>query len=229
MHSPLIFFSIRVLLGQFGINYLIVSLGNNIFNLFFSKSFEVVWHKSVWGQLRFSCWEVLHHNVAHISSFDFSGILRLLVVSPVGFSLFLLSSEILVICLHILQHLVLACIVLVLHQTSHGCDGGSLFRVLSFLCGVVLILPLVLSGLFFHPFFLQLCIWGDTVAVACNLKKRIFSICDNRTLIFILHKCKIIHNTYSNLLLQIICSLRYILGLLFALNQLFQLFFSYCF
>lgn len=172
MYCPLVFFRILVLGGQFGIYYLIVSLGNNIFDLLFSQSLEVIWYESMWGKLRFSSCEILLHDITHIGSFNFRSILSLLICSPVRFSLFLLSSKILVIGLHVLEHLILTCIILIFHHTSHCSDSRSLFSILFCLKCIVLILPLVLSGLLLNPLFLQLCIWGDTVAVACNYDKK---------------------------------------------------------
>ena len=183
----------------------------------------------MWSQLGFSRCIILLHNITHISSFDFTCILSLLICSPVSFSLFLLSGKFLVISLHVFKHLILTSIILVFHHASHGSDGSGLFGILFGLKCIVLILPLMLSGLFLDPLFLQLCIWGNTVAVAYKINKQecwVHAIWKKIERVLVFKRTRF---TYLDLHLQIICSLRYIPELLLLLNRLFQLFSSYLF
>jgi hypothetical protein len=149
-------------------------LGNNIFDLFFSKSLEVVWHESVWGKLGFSCCEILLHNITHIGPFDFRSILSLLVSEPLGLSVSLLLGKHLVVILHFVHHVLLFHGGLVFENLSHLSDSSGLVGILLFFVGIILIIPIVLSLLLLDPFFLQLCICGFSGS-ECYINKSIKS------------------------------------------------------
>ena len=112
----------------------------------------------MWSELGFSSGEVLLHDVTHIGSLNFSGILGLLVLEPLGLSVPLLLSKHLIVLLHFFHHLLLSGGGLILQNLSHLSDSSSLGSVISGFLILILSVHIVLSLLLHHPFFLQLCI-----------------------------------------------------------------------
>ena len=143
---------------MFSVDDLLVSLSNNIFDLFFSESLEVIWHESMRGKLGFSSCEVLLHDITHVGSLNFSGVLCLLILEPFRFTVSLLLSEHLIVLLHFFDHVSLSKSGLVLENLSHLSDGEGLIGIVFFFLISILIFHIVLSCLLHHPFFLQLCI-----------------------------------------------------------------------
>jgi len=164
-----------VFLRLFGIYDLLVSLSNNIFNLFLSETLEVIWHESVWSELRFGGGEILLHNITHIGSLNFRSILSLLILEPCGLSVSLLLSQHLIVLLHFFNHLLLPQGGLVLQNLSHLGNSSGLIGIVFFFLALILIVLIVLSFLLHHPFFLQLCICSfpggvGYTSVKCNVR-----------------------------------------------------------
>jgi hypothetical protein len=74
LDGPVVLFGVLVFLGQFLVNNLVSLSLNNIFDLFLSKSLEVIWHKSMTSQLRLGGLKVLGHDVTHVGSMDFKSV-----------------------------------------------------------------------------------------------------------------------------------------------------------
>ena len=102
LDCPLVFFSIFILSSQFVILGLLNSSIIDCLDLVRSESLEVIWHESMWSQLRFGCLEVFSHDVAHVSSGNLKSVLVLLVIFPGILSVLFLLGESLVIFLHLL-------------------------------------------------------------------------------------------------------------------------------
>ena len=160
---------------MFCIYDLLVSLSNNIFDLFFSETLEVVWHESVRGQLRFSGGEVLLHDITHVGSLNFRSVLGLLVVEPFGLSVSLLLGKHLIVLLHFFDHVFLSEGLLVLENLSHLSDGEGLIGIIFFLLFQVLVVHIVLSLLLHHPFFLQLCICSSSSGVGYTINNSLLT------------------------------------------------------
>lgn len=156
LDGPVVLFSVLVFLGQFLINNLASLSSNNIFDLFLSKSLEVIWHKSVTSQLRLGGLEVLGHDVTHVGSMDLKSVGSFLVVLPVLFSLSLLLSKLKVIVFHFLLLLSLSEVSLVFHETSHLSDCSSLCGIRLCLEFQALCLEFMLSLLLLDPILLHL-------------------------------------------------------------------------
>jgi len=143
LHGPLVFFRVLILSCKLDINTLVVSLSNNIFNLILSKTLKVVWNKSMRSKLRFSGFKIFSHNIAHVSSSNLFLIHAFLIIPPCLFSTFLLSSKILIVCLHFFSHLCLSLMVFIFKNASHLKNSISLLCIHNIFSLVILILPLV--------------------------------------------------------------------------------------
>lgn len=121
--------------------------------------------------MRFGGGEVLLHDITHVSSLNFRGILSLLVLEPFGLSVSLLLGKHLIVLLHFLDHVFLSEGLLILEDLSHLSDGEGLISIISFLLFQVLVVHIVLSLLLHHPFFLQLCICSSSSGIGYTIKQ----------------------------------------------------------
>lgn len=137
---------------------LVASSLHDVLLLVWSKTFEVVGHKSMGGKLALSGFGILSHYITHISSRNFKLILGFLIILPVGLSLSLLLSESLIIILHVFQLLIFPHGAIVLKHASHSGDGMSLVSEIFILIFIQFILKIMLSNLLFDPLFLHISI-----------------------------------------------------------------------
>jgi hypothetical protein len=97
LDGPIVFLGVRIFLGKFGVNDLLLSLSHDILLLSFSKTLEVIWHKSMWSKLRLCGLLILGHDIRHIGSENLRLIGLLLIHLPHLLSLLFISSQLLVI------------------------------------------------------------------------------------------------------------------------------------
>ena len=133
LDCPLIFLRVLIFLGKFGINNLLLSLGHDVILLSLGKPLEVIWHESVWSQLRLCSCLILGHDIRHIGSENLGLIRLLLIISPLVLSVFFILSQLPVIISHISKLLVLSHSDIVFHHASGASDSISLGGVLGFL------------------------------------------------------------------------------------------------
>lgn len=202
LDSPLVLFRVFVFLCELGINNLLLSLSHDLVLLSLGESLEVIGHESMRSQLTLSCWLILSHNIGHVGSVDFGLVWGLLLHSPFFFSGFFISGQFFVIFCQFSELLVLSHGHIVLHHASSSCNSLSLCSILRFFSLEIFLLPLVLSLLLFYPFFLKggICLHSLTVIYKNKNHGQL---------------------TYSNPLLQIVCSRKCTLALAWRPSRIF--------
>ena len=99
LHGPGVLFGGIVSSGVLSIGDLLFSLALYHVDLIGSQSLEMVWHISMWSQLRGSSLSGLSHELTHVGSGDLKLVLVLLVVVPVFLVVSLLIGQSLLECL----------------------------------------------------------------------------------------------------------------------------------
>jgi len=142
--------SVFIYLGRAG--------GHNLFFLIWPQTLEVVGHIPVRSELALSCFSILSHNVAHVSSMDLTLVHVLLSIPPFFLSLFFFIGEPLIVLSELFKLLFLLHRHIILHHATHSGYGVGLFGVVGIFFSIQLVLPLMLPNLFFNPLLLHLSI-----------------------------------------------------------------------
>lgn len=165
LNGPLVFLGLHILLVNLGIDDLASLGGLDIINLVWSQPLEVVWHKSMWSQLRLGCVEILSHDIAHVCPLNLKSILILLILFPCVFPISLLLGHLLIERCKILHLVCLFVGRFVLKDSSHSSDSFGLLSVILVLLGLPCLFPFVLASLLLNPLFLQLGVIGHSSMV----------------------------------------------------------------
>jgi len=165
LNGPLVLLCVLIFPGKFGIDDLLLSLGHDVLLLGLGEPLEVVWHESVWSQLRLGGGLVLGHDIRHVGSINLGLVLPLLIVSPLLLPVSLFLGKSLIVILKFFELLILAHSNIIFHHTPGSSDSLSLTGILGLFPSLIFCLPLVLSNLLLHPLLLEGSICLHSLAV----------------------------------------------------------------